>query len=524
MVSNTPIPTHLIGSNFMATHFEFCLFLNGSMDFGVYYYYNLSTLNPSLVFIQTHLGPTLYTRNLGTLMTASAHIITSVIGSGVLSLAWATAQLGWIAGPFALLVFALITLYTAALLCDCYRFPGPKLGSRNYSYTAAVKSHLGGMKYKFCGVAQFAYLLGTAIGYTIITPLSMATIEKSFCVHSKGLDGEELEATSLESGGGKCNIGINKYVMVFGIIEVLLSQLPNFHKLAFISVIAALMSFAYATIGLSLCIARIAERGFHPEMGLTGVRIGRDVSASQKVFNSLQAIGDIAFAYSYTPLLLEIQDTLKASKDENEVMKKASIIGVSITTLFYTLCGVVGYAAFGNRAPPDLLTGFTSFKPFWIVDIANLCVVIHLIGAYQVFIQPTFRVVEDYCNRKWPEVEFLRKEHEVNLVGGFAVRINVFRLVWRSIYVMGTCVVGMIFPFFNSVLGLLGALAFWPLTLYFPTEMHKKQVRMKKWSWRWSWVNALSLICLVVSIAVAVGSVEGILLSLRKFRPFHFQT
>ncbi|CAN1284838.1 Amino acid permease 1, partial [Linum perenne] len=451
----------------------------------------------------------------GTLITASAHIITSVIGSGVLSLAWATAQLGWIAGPVALVVFALITLYTAALLCDCYRFPGPKLGSRNYSYTDAVKSHLGGIKYKFCGVAQFTYLLGTAIGYTIITPISMATIEKSFCVNSKGgYVGEETKTG--------CETGINKYVIVFGVIEVLLSQLPNFHKLAFISVIAALMSFAYATIGLALCIAKIAEGGVHPVTGLTGVRIGSDVTASQKVFQSLQAIGDIAFAYSYTPLLLEIQDTLRASKDENEVMKKASIIGVSITTLFYTLCGVVGYAAFGNKAPNDLLTGFASFKPFWIVDVANLCVVIHLIGAYQVFIQPTFRVVEDYYKRKWPEKEFLTKEHEVNLVPGS--KINVFRIVWRSVYVMGTCVVGMIFPFFNSVLGLLGALAFWPLTLYFPTEMHKKQVRMRKMSWRWSWITALSVVCLVVSIAVAVGSVEGILLSLRKFKPFHFQT
>ncbi|CAI0459877.1 unnamed protein product, partial [Linum tenue] len=31
--------------------------------------------------------------------TASAHIITTVIGSGVLSLAWAIAQLGWVVGP-----------------------------------------------------------------------------------------------------------------------------------------------------------------------------------------------------------------------------------------------------------------------------------------------------------------------------------------------------------------------------------------------------------------------------------------
>ncbi|KAL3573547.1 hypothetical protein D5086_024160 [Populus alba] len=34
----------------------------------------------------------------GTVWTASAHIITAVIGSGVLSLAWAIGQLGWITG------------------------------------------------------------------------------------------------------------------------------------------------------------------------------------------------------------------------------------------------------------------------------------------------------------------------------------------------------------------------------------------------------------------------------------------
>ncbi|KAI7728861.1 hypothetical protein M8C21_026452, partial [Ambrosia artemisiifolia] len=46
--------------------------------------------------------------NKGTVWTASAHIITAVIGSGVLLLAWATAQLGWIAGP-------------TCLLAACYR-------------------------------------------------------------------------------------------------------------------------------------------------------------------------------------------------------------------------------------------------------------------------------------------------------------------------------------------------------------------------------------------------------------------
>lgn len=45
---------------------------------------------------------------------------------------------------------------------------------------------------------------------------------------------------------------------VFGIIQVILSQIPNFHKLSFLSIMAAVMSFTYATIGIGLAIATVA--------------------------------------------------------------------------------------------------------------------------------------------------------------------------------------------------------------------------------------------------------------------------
>lgn len=79
----------------------------------------------------------------GTVWTACAHIITAVIGAGVLSLAWAMAQLGWILGVSCILVFAGVTLYTSNLLADCYRSPDPVTGKRNYTYMEAVKTHLG---------------------------------------------------------------------------------------------------------------------------------------------------------------------------------------------------------------------------------------------------------------------------------------------------------------------------------------------------------------------------------------------
>lgn len=65
-------------------------------------------------------------------------------------------------------------------------------------------------------------------------------------------------------------------------------------------------------------------------------------------------------------------------------MKKASTISIAITTIFYMLCGCMGYAAFGDEAPGNLLTGFGFYNPYWLLDIANLAIVIHLVGAYQV--------------------------------------------------------------------------------------------------------------------------------------------
>lgn len=84
-------------------------------------------------------------------------------------------------------------------------------------------------------------------------------------------------------------------------------------------------------------------------------------------------------------ILFFLQDTLKASPRENRVMKQATCIGVMVSSVFYTLCGILGYAAFGVDAPGNLLTDDHGFyEPYWLVDLANACIAVHLIGAYQV--------------------------------------------------------------------------------------------------------------------------------------------
>ncbi|GMP24174.1 hypothetical protein CsSME_00001536 [Camellia sinensis var. sinensis] len=107
----------------------------------------------------------------GTVWTASAHIITAVIGSGVLSLAWATAQLGWVAGPTVMFLFSFVTYYTSTLLAACYCSGDPDTGKRHYM--DAVHGNLGGFQVKIswlsivAAVMSFTYSsigLGLGIG------------------------------------------------------------------------------------------------------------------------------------------------------------------------------------------------------------------------------------------------------------------------------------------------------------------------------------------------------------------------
>lgn len=47
--------------------------------------------------------------------------------------------------------------------------------------------------------------------------------------------------------------------------------------------------------------------GGHVRTSLTGVEVGVDVTGPEKVWRTFQAIGDIAFAYAYSNVLIEIQ-------------------------------------------------------------------------------------------------------------------------------------------------------------------------------------------------------------------------
>lgn len=46
-------------------------------------------------------------------------------------------------------------------------------------------------------------------------------------------------------------------MLLFGVLQIFMSQIPNFHDMLWLSVVAAVMSFAYSSIGLGLAFGQI---------------------------------------------------------------------------------------------------------------------------------------------------------------------------------------------------------------------------------------------------------------------------
>ncbi|CAL1404770.1 unnamed protein product [Linum trigynum] len=434
----------------------------------------------------------------GTVWTAVAHIITGVIGSGVLSLQWSVAQLGWAAGPAAMVMFAAVTLVSAFLLCDCYRSPHPLLGpSRNRSYLQAVNLTLGRTKAWACGVLVHTSMYGIGIAYTITAAISMRSIQQSACTTYNNNNNKKED--------GACDM--SWHMLVFGLAEMFMSQIPNFHDIQWLSNVAALMSLAYSFIGLGLGFARVLENGY-VKGSMTGIRGATPVDKMWKVS---QALGDIAFAYPYSLILIEIQDTLKSPPSENETMKKASTVAILVTTVFYLCCGGFGYAAFGEDTPGNLLTGFT--HPHWLLDFANACIVLHILGGYQVYCQPVFATAEKWLVETFPD-SILVRHSSVKLpvpAAGRNVEVKVLRLCFRTLYVASTTAIAMMFPYFNQVIGVLGGFMYWPVSIYFPVEMYVKQREVEAWTVKWVLLHLFSVFCLLLICFALVGSVQGLL-------------
>ncbi|KAF6259045.1 transmembrane amino acid transporter protein-domain-containing protein [Scenedesmus sp. NREL 46B-D3] len=380
----------------------------------------------------------------------------------------------------ALVFFFAVSLWAALMLTDVYMVNG----RRHTRYKYAVYWILGARHSAILSVAQHANMILTTIGYQIAAADSMSYIAKRVCA---------ANGTPL----GSCFSDQMMMTIIFGGVQVLMSQLPNLEAAWWASAIGAVMSIGYSVIAIAL-----GAQEAHNGLGSLG---GKPAPPSDKLFGIFNALGSFGFAYSCAIVLMEVQDTLREPPAASKSMKKTVPLALSTTFILYVVVSVCGYAALGEDVPASIVLGFDS-APVWVTLLANFMVLVHMVPAYQVYGQPVFATVEDLMLRVVPKLD--------NLAG----KEWLLRLGYRSFYVVITTVVACALPFFGAFVGLVGALTFWPTAIYYPMTMFKavyKPTGAKLWT-----MNAVNSIMCLVAVLATIGSVETIVSSARHFTPF----
>lgn len=136
------------------------------------------------------------------------------------------------------------------------------------------------------------------------------------------------------------------------------------------------LSCSYSTIAWSASV----HKGKQPN-----VEYGyKATTTSGTVFDFFTALGDVAFAYAGHNVVLEIQATIPSTpeKPSKGPMWRGVVIAYIVVALCYFPVALVGYYVFGNIVEDNILISLD--KPTWLIVAANMFVVVHVIGSYQV--------------------------------------------------------------------------------------------------------------------------------------------
>ncbi|KAE8787741.1 lysine histidine transporter 1-like [Hordeum vulgare] len=401
------------------------------------------------------------------------HNVTAMVGAGVLSLPFAMSELGWGPGIAVLIISWVITLYTLWQMVEMHEMvPGKRFD-------------------RYHELGQHAF--GDKLGLWIVVPQQLI-VEVGVNIVYMVTGGRSLKKFHDVICDGKCkDIKLSFFIMIFASVHFVLSQLPNFNSISGVSLAAAVMSLSYSTIawGASVDKGKMVNVDYNL----------RATTMPGKVFGFFGALGEVAFAYAGHNVVLEIQATIPSTpeKPSKKPMWKGVVVAYIVVALCYFPVALIGYWAFGNSVDDNIL--ITLNKPKWLIAMANMMVVIHVIGSYQIYAMPVFDMIETVLVKK------LRFPPGLTL-----------RLIARSLYVAFTMFVAITFPFFGGLLGFFGGFAFAPTTYFLPCIMWLAIYKPKRFSLSWctNWVCIVLGVCLM--ILSPIGGLRQIIMDSKTYK------
>ncbi|WCJ27508.1 Transmembrane amino acid transporter family protein [Euphorbia peplus] len=399
------------------------------------------------------------------------HNVTAMVGAGVLSLPYAMSELGWGPGVAVLILSWIITLYTLWQMVEMHEMvPGKRFD-------------------RYHELGQHAF--GEKLGLYIVVPQQLI-VEVGVCIVYMVTGGKSLKKFHDVVCPDCKPIKQTYFIMIFSSAHFVLSHLPNFNSISGVSLAAAVMSLSYSTIAWSAAL----KKGVQPDVQYGYVA----KTPIGTMFNFFSGLGDVAFAYAGHNVVLEIQATIPSTpeKPSKGPMWKGVVVAYIVVALCYFPVALIGYWMYGNSVKDNILISLE--KPAWLIATANLFVVIHVIGSYQIYAMPVFDMMETVLVKK------------LNFTPSFKLRFVV-----RNLYVAFTMFVGITFPFFGGLLGFFGGFAFAPTTYFLPCVMWLSIYKPKRFGLSW-WANWVCIVLgLMLMIVSPIGGLRQIILQAKDY-------
>ncbi|ORY03349.1 hypothetical protein K493DRAFT_207124 [Basidiobolus meristosporus CBS 931.73] len=377
---------------------------------------------------------------------AFANIVCVIAGSGTLQLPLALHQGGWFA-VILIVFFTIAAIYAGNLLIKSLYYDKV---SRLADYPAIAEAAFGKFGKYFIRTFNYSILLGTGCVYILLAAMNIESL-----VLKLGVD-----------------IGLKMWVIISAaIIWIPFVSLKSIKEIALMSAFGAL-----ATLVVVIVSVVVGFIDMHERVGVT---------VTHSFFNSSSiplALASICFSFGGNVIYPHVESGMAHPKSWPKVlsMAMATICGM------YVLISVCGYYVYGDTVQSPIYTSLPQTPPTYV---AIIMITLHVIFAAPLYLTGFAYEVEGM-------LRIDRRYHS-------ASKEFILRAILRSAVIVVLALIAMFLPYVNSLMSLIGALAYSIIIFIAPIVLYLKLYGFRS-------MGKIELLwCAVIVIVSAIACVLG---------------
>ncbi|CAN0896565.1 Amino acid transporter AVT1J [Linum grandiflorum] len=272
-------------------------------------------------------------------------------------------------------------------------------------------------------------------GVSVVLYVELFLVAVEFAV----LEGDNIAKLSRWAGfhiGGLHLEHEKAFIFLSGFVFFLTTLIRDLKKMAYLSFFGIV---AFILVGGCVVSAGVAGEGFNQRGHVVNLK-GLPLGASM-----------VTFCFCGHPLFPDLRSSMR----DRAQFSKVLVMSFIVMTITYSLMGILGYTIYGD----DVMSQITLNLPPSAVGtyLAVIATIISPLTKYAVVINPVAAFIE--------------------------AKLHIGQSSWlRAAIVLSTVVVALLVPFFDDVMGLIGATTGTLLSFVFPCLLSLQIVQIKGWT------------------------------------------